>query len=98
MTKATDLRAVPQTTDIRGIRSVLRSGASALVLGGMLMSTAAMAQDTEEAADDGGYEALVHLLAARAVLVQSEPVGVRFLILRRGADVTTPAMPEEISG
>lgn len=52
MTKATVLRA-SQTNEINGLRSALRTGASALVLGGMLLSAPAMAQDAEEApADD----------------------------------------------
>lgn len=49
MSKGTALRNLSQTTDIRGLRSVLRSGASALVLGGMLLSVPGMAQDTAEA-------------------------------------------------
>ncbi len=51
MTTGTKLR-VGQTTDIRGIRTMLRTGASAMALGGMLLSASAMAQDAEEAAED----------------------------------------------
>lgn len=72
MTKATELRNASQSTDIRGIRSALRSGASALVLGGMLLSASAMAQDAEApAAED---EDLIVVTGIRQSLASAQNI------------------------